>query len=155
MLKYKYTTLTQTQLGQLFGATSHQIGRWLADVGLRDDNKPTPRAFDGDYCVAVPSRGQGYHYAWRPERAVPLLEQAGHELVFPLPSDLVDAPALNGPFTHRRRASGGYEVVNGDGTVGVLAVGVATAVWLEKLLNKAAQVGLFGPKATGQTGATV
>lgn len=155
MLKYKYPTMTQTQLGQLFGATSHEIGRWLTDVGLRDDNRPTPRAFDGDFCVAVPSRGQGYHYAWKAEKTVPLLDQAGHHLAFPLPGDLVDTPVLNGPFSHRRRASGGYEIVNGDGTVGVLVDGVATAVWLERILNKAAKVGLFRPKVPGQPGATV
>jgi len=148
MLKYKYPTLTQTQLGQLFGATSHQIGRWLADVGLRDENKPTPRAFDGDFCVAVPSRGQGYHYAWRPERVAPLLEQAGHGLVFPLPSDLVDAPMLNGPFTHRRRASGGYEVNNADGTVAALVPGGPQAEKLVVVMNAAHKIGYLGGRQT-------
>jgi hypothetical protein len=94
--------------------------------------------------VAVPSRGQGYHYAWKAEKTVPLLEQAGHGLVFPLPSDLVDTPVLHGPFTHRRRVSGGYEVNNADGTVAALVPGGPQAEKLVAVMNAAHRIGYLG-----------
>jgi hypothetical protein len=40
MHKFRYHAMSQGQLGDLFGVTSHQIGRWLTEVGLRDDKKP-------------------------------------------------------------------------------------------------------------------
>jgi len=140
-----------TQLGDLFGVTSHQIGRWLTEVGLRDDNKPTAKAFDGDFCVSVPSRNQGFHYAWRVEKVIPLLVGHGHRLRFPLPESLAYPPKLNPPFCERTLPGGGFEISNGDGTVCVRVDGSNNTRWLVQALNTAAKFGHFGPKETSPT----
>ena len=42
--------LSQTDLGKLFGVSSHVIGKWLLDCGLRTENKkPSRKAFEGGY----------------------------------------------------------------------------------------------------------
>src|SRR5262249_39816398 len=85
---YKYEFMTLTQLGQLFGVTSHQLGRWLVNIGLRNDQKrPAKKAFDGDYCKMGPSRGDGYNWIWNTEKTVEALTQAGHKMVSPPPLD--------------------------------------------------------------------
>ena len=37
MCKFKYPRFTLTQLGELFGVTNQQVGKWLASAGLRDE----------------------------------------------------------------------------------------------------------------------
>jgi hypothetical protein len=63
-----YEFWTMKELGQVFGVSSHVIGRELKDLGLRtDDGRPSQLAFDGGYC------GQRWtddhvHYCWAWER---------------------------------------------------------------------------------------
>ena len=46
MFRFPYMTLTQ--LGQLFGVSSHQIGKWLRAMGLRtNENRPSRETFLG------------------------------------------------------------------------------------------------------------
>ena len=135
---FKYRIMTQTQLGKVFGTTSHEIGKWLVEIGLRQaDGKPSREAFDGAYCEAAPSRGQGYHWAWVAEKTVPALERAGHRRVVPPPLELVDPPSLAGPFTARARGDGQFEIVGSDGNVGVIVVGERNAKPVLSLLNLA------------------
>jgi hypothetical protein len=43
---------TMKEIGQLFGVSSHTIGKQLKELGLRTkDGKPSREAFDGDYCA--------------------------------------------------------------------------------------------------------
>lgn len=146
MYRFKYPTMSQRQIGRLFGESSHAVGRWLVGAGLRDqDGKPTGRAFDGGYCETAPSRNDGYFWTWRPDKVVPVLQQQGHCLVFPLRDDLADAPRLNPPFDKRPLSDGGFEIVNGDGTVSVRVNGANNASWLVAALNTAAKYGHFKP----------
>lgn len=142
---YKYEFMTLTQLGQLFGVTSHQLGRWLVDIGLRNEKKrPSQKAFDGDYCKTGPSRGEGYNWIWHTEKTVQALTSAGHKMVSPPPLDLVEPPRLVGPFTQRLGDSGMTEIAGGDGSVTTFVVGEKNAKVVCLLLNVAHRLGKIG-----------
>jgi len=130
--------LTQTQLGTFFGETSHVVGRWLKEIGLRDAfGQPTRQAFkDGlaKQVVAEPLR----FIAWHKERIVGMLVHAGHPLK-DAASDQQPALTLKGPFTVRCSSpeGDGYEVVDSNGIVGVWVRGEVNARWIELLMNYA------------------
>lgn len=141
---YRYTSMTLTQIGQCFGVSSHQVGRWLVDIGLRtEDKRPSQKAFDGKFCTQGPSRGEGYTWVWHSQRTVKALEDAGHKRVVPAPVELVEPPRLNGPLTYRARPDGIYEIVGGDGGVAVLCVGQDNAHVLIRILNLAHEKGVL------------
>ncbi len=141
MFKYEHVNLTQ--LGSLFGVSSHKAGEWLVQVGLRTDRKkPSRTAFEGKYVTTGPSRGEGtYAWVWHTEKTVKALEEAGHKRVNPPPLDLVVPPALNGPFTQRLTDSGMTEIVGGDGTVTTFVLGDENARTVCDLLNVAHRLG--------------
>lgn len=58
---------TLTELGKLFGVSSHSIGRWLIECGLRTPGKkPSRKAFeDGLVRQAPTGRGAGYFWVWQ------------------------------------------------------------------------------------------
>jgi hypothetical protein len=137
--------MTLTQLGQLFGVTNQQIGKWMASAGLRDDRgKPTKQAHDGGCCETAPSRNDGYIWAWRPEKVVPVLEQHGHTMLPMPPLELVEPPPMAGPFGCRTVANGFTEVTNADGTVAALVPGRPQAEKLVAILNLAHKHSKFG-----------
>jgi hypothetical protein len=71
--------LTQTQLGEIFGTTSHQVGRWLKELGLRTvNNQPSPTAIKGGLVQQVTmADGVCTFTTWHKEKTVALLERAG------------------------------------------------------------------------------
>jgi len=134
--------MTLTQIGELFGVTSHQVGKWLVEIGLRtSDKRPSAEAFDGGYVEQRPSRNQGYNWCWDSAKTVEALEKAGHRRIPNPPPGLVDPPLLNGPFQTRPNTSNGFDVVNGDGSVAVVVTGERNALFLAKVLNTADQCG--------------
>lgn len=148
-MRFKYKYLTQTQLGQLFGVSSHVIGDWLTLIGLRDKKtkKPSREAHRGGYCETAPSGSSGYHWAWQAEKTVAALTEAGHELVEGLPDDLVYPPALEGPFTVRDKL-----VLNASGETAFRAGMNLHAEIVTKLLNAAHRHGMLA-KLLGDTAA--
>ncbi len=149
---YKYRLMTLTQLGSLFGTTSHQVGKWLVQIGLRTTNgKPSQEAFKGKFCETTPSHGQGYHWAWVVDRTVAALERAGHQRVSPPPLDLVEPPPLLGPFQARTSEKGQTEIVGADGHVSVIVSGERNAKIVVGLLNLAHRVGKLRGSQTGET----
>ncbi len=146
---YRYKLMTQTQLGKLFGVSSHVVGRWLVEVGLRTDRgRPSVRAHREGYCETAPSHGNGYHWAWDAAKTVTALETAGHRRVSPAPNDLVEPPRLTGPFVARTGVDGQTEVVGADGNVGVIVVGERNAKTVISLLNLAYRHGKLGSEVT-------
>ncbi len=138
MFRFKHMTLTQ--IGELFGATSHQVGKWLVEIGLRTPNKrPSQEAFAGGYVEQGPSRNQGYNWCWHSEKTVKALEVAGHRRIPNPPPGLVDPAILNGPFRTRPNSTNSIDIVNGDGSVAVVATGERNAIFVTKLLNLADQ----------------
>ncbi len=145
MFKFKFMTLTQ--LGQLFGVTSHKLGKWLVDIGLRtSEGKPSAQAYREKIVETAPSRNQGYIWAWHAERTVVALEEAGHRRVSPPPLDLVEPPALVAPFSLRTVEGGAFDLVSADGGVAVRVWGSQNAEQVRRLLDLA---GRFGKLTTG------
>ncbi len=74
--------VSQTELGNLFGVTSHRIGQWLREIGWRTSkNKPSQEAFDRDLARPISSgRNNGYFYVWHATKTIEALEKAGHKL---------------------------------------------------------------------------
>jgi hypothetical protein len=141
---FKYEFMTQTQLGQLFGVTSHEIGKWLVEIGLRTDRKaPSHLAFDGDYVTQALGRNDCYNWVWHAGKTVAALEEAGHRRVPNPPPYLVDPPKLVGPFMTRENARNGIDVVNADGSVAIVVSGHRNAEFLVKVLNLADEKGVI------------
>ena len=137
-MMYKYKSMTLTQIGELFGATSHDVGKWLVKLGLRTEAKrPSSVAFDGTFVTQGPSRGDGYNWIWHSERTVAELEKAGHRRIFNPPPYLVDPAELVGPFEKRANETNGYDIVNGDGSVSAVVAGEKNVDCVVRLLNLA------------------
>ena len=103
--------LSLTELGKLFGVTSHKVGKWLVECGLRNErNKPTKRAFDeGIVTTTSTNRGsQGGYYNnnsgnWR----FTDVGFSGTPAVVPEPSSLLLASIAGGllvAYTRGRRS---------------------------------------------------
>ena len=137
-MKFNYSHMTQTQLGELFGVTSHKIGQWLKDLRLRDeDGKPTEEAHDGQFCKQAPSGQNGYHWVWDSKKTVAAFLEAGHLLVPNPPQNLVAPAILNGPFSVRKSAGAEFVIENGDGSASVWANNKMTADVVARILNVA------------------
>jgi hypothetical protein len=70
---------TMKEIGQLFGLSSHAIGKTLKKIGLRTpEGKPSREAFNGKWCdQRWASDWSGYCYAWSKDRTIRALEKAG------------------------------------------------------------------------------
>lgn len=133
-----FKTLSQRQLGRLFGVSSHVIGRWLIDIGLRTTDKhPSPRAYQEGYCSTADNCRNGYYYVWDRKKTIKALEAAGHKRVNGEKEPTPEGRGLNGPFDTRKSSTNGYEIVNGDGTVNAWVIGQSSAEWLVAILNLA------------------
>lgn len=76
------------EIGKHFGATSHEVGKWLQNLGLRDANKePTPRAVDEEWIAKLPSTQPGtWFYGWHEKRTIELFKQMEYVGKHGLPS---------------------------------------------------------------------
>lgn len=81
---------TMKEIGQLFGVTSHVIGRKLKELGLRtEEGKPSRKAHEEGYCDQRWTQdGQHYLWAWNQGKTVEVLEAAGMKRVEP--AELID-----------------------------------------------------------------
>lgn len=147
-----YETLTQTQLGMLFGESSHVVGRWLKELGLRLPNgKPSPRAIEAGW-VTTCSDGPVSFPVWSKDKVVAALERAGHRRQGSDPQ--APAPTLSttitlvGPFSTRQESEDGWAIVGGDGIVSQWLRGRANAVFVTDLLNLAHKCGKLGSLPT-------
>jgi hypothetical protein len=131
-----------TELGTLFGVSSHAVGKWLIECGLRtDEMKPSSKAFDGGYVKQAPTgRNDGYFYVWHQRKTLEALKAAGHR---PKPQyELPGENRLKGPF-EARCGTGGYEIVDDNGLT-VRVSGKRNADDLMRLMNLAFKHGQFG-----------
>ena len=139
--------LTQTQLGQLFGATSHEVGRWLKELGFkRLDGRPSEEAIRSGMAKNV-TNGPLHFPVWNKEKAVTLFEANGHrredvaEPEMPRSSSEV---TLVGPFSARSTGGDGYELLGGNEKVGVWVRGEANAERIAAILSLAYECGKLG-----------
>lgn len=141
-MRFVFEYMTQTQLGELFGTTSHKIGSWLKDLGLRNDfGQPTQQAHSGGFCKQAPSGATGFHWVWHSEKAVTFLNDNGYAVLPNPPRSLVHPAILNGPFSVRKSAGPEFVIKNGDGSVSLWANNQMTAEVVAKILNAAHKVG--------------
>lgn len=143
-MTFAFTYMNQTQLGKLFGVSSHIIGGWLRSLGLRDeDGKPTQEAHDGDFCKSAPSGPTNHYWVWNSQKTVEAFIEAGHRLVPNPPQNLVRPAILHGPFSVRKSAGAEFVVENGDGSVSLWANNKMTADVVAKILNIAHDKGVL------------
>lgn len=137
--------LSQTDLGKLFNATSHEIGKWLVECGLRNQfKKPTKRAFDEGFVTTTgTNRGNpgGYFYVWSREKTVAALQSAGHRLK-PHFDPAIDG-RLRGPFEARKSSANGFELVDVNGHIAIWVMGEKNAQVVVELMNLATKHGRF------------
>lgn len=142
-MKFRFEFMSMTQLGELFGVSNQQIGKWLVKLGLRTAaSKPSREAFGDGYVEVGPSRNQGYNYVWHSDKTVAALTSAGHKPAVHPACELLAPCQLNGPFEVRTNPNFGFEVVNGDGTVAVWVRGRQNAKFVCDLLNVADRNGV-------------
>lgn len=138
MTNFKFKNMTLTQLGELFGVSSHQVGNWLVEIGFRtEDKRPSKCAFERKIVSEGPSRGQGYNWIWKSGDTVASLEAAGHKRVFPAPPDLIVPPPLIGPFCLKTGSGGNFRIENKDGETVLVGQGDANGKSLYKVLEVA------------------
>jgi hypothetical protein len=72
-------------LGKRYGATSHEIGQWLAALGLRIvGGDPTVEAFEKGLVKRVFTQRGNYdhpYFIWHVAKTLKLLQAAGHRQV--------------------------------------------------------------------------
>jgi len=68
--------LSLTELGRLYGVSSHTLGRWLKGLGLRTEaGRPSHDAFAHGYVNQRPSRHPGtYYWVWHAEKTTTILD---------------------------------------------------------------------------------
>ena len=75
---------TMTEIGKLYGATPHKVGRELKELGYRTpDGRPSQKAF-GEQMVQQrhdADRPEFYIWAWNREKVCDLLETFGWKRV--------------------------------------------------------------------------
>ena len=140
-----FTPLKLGQLGEYFGETSHVIGRWLKEMGVRLPNgEPTEEAKDAGVAVlVVPPDGSHVFWVWDKEKTLTLLERAGHQRLTPPHADGPAPTKLLGPFTARPNGGDGFEIVDANGIVGIWCRGEWLSGVLVKLLNVCHRNNLF------------
>ena len=83
---------TMTEIGKLFGVSSHVIGRKLNEIGLRNGRKPSRDAFNGGYCEERwASDLRGYCWAWAKTKTIEALQEAGMKRIDEPPSNVASS----------------------------------------------------------------
>ena len=144
MIKYRFEYMSMTQIGELFGVSSQQVGKWLASMGLRtDDNRPSRKAYVEHFVKEGPSRNQGYNWVWNSEMTVAAIESAGHKRVFPAPLSLVSPAVLVGPLSLKSGADGNFRIENRDGEPVLIGQGEKNGAVLLRVLEAADRHAVF------------
>lgn len=134
--------LNQTDLGKLFGGTSHDVGKWLKHVGLRAaDGRPTAMAKEGGFTKQVSTnRCDGQDYTvWHVEKTIQALEEAGYRRLVEAPT--INADYRNGPFSFGSKDRLTYQIRNSAGQVVCVLSDEHLAEQTTKLLNLALKFG--------------
>lgn len=133
----EYEYLTQKQIGEHFGVSSHQIGRWLVKVGLREDKWPTDRAKWDGFARKIEANGKTF-FAWHREQTICELERFGYRRL---------AQELDGPAEQKHefglipKEDGSFEVVGPTDKLAIRATEKQAAEEIVKILNLAAKHG--------------
>ena len=144
---YPFPSLNQSQLGEYFGVTSHVVGRWLKDCGMRLPNsQPSEDAIAAGVAVQVDlADGRRPFWAWGKEAAIKVLEASGHRRLGPPKPTSPPPLKLTGPFTaHQSDPEGdGFEIADSHGVVALWCRGQLMADRMVKLLNLCQKNGIW------------
>ena len=141
-MTYTFKHMTLTQLGQLFGVSSHNVGKWLKSLGLRDEEGlPTKKAHDGRYCKQTLAGDKGTLWVWESEKTVAALKEAGQPMLLNPSTSLVSPAILNGPFSVRTTATSICVIENEDGSDCIRVNNSMTADVVLRILNAAHKCG--------------
>lgn len=141
-MKFVFEFMTQTQLGQIFGVSSHKIGGWLKKMGLRNEHgHPTVRAHKEGFCKQAPSSA-GFHWVWNSGRTVQSIIGAGYSPVPNPPPFLVRPAILKGPFSVQKSSGPEFVIESSDGSVSLWANNRMTADVIVRILNMAHEKGV-------------
>lgn len=68
--------LSLTELGEIYGVSSHVVGKWLKQLGLRTESgKPSDQANNERYIAQRPSTQPGtFFYVWHESKTTALLD---------------------------------------------------------------------------------
>ena len=104
---------TMREIGKEFNATSHEVGRWLKNQGLRLENgQPSSEAKRDGWVKKVDStKPRTYFYAWNHAKIKDLFQIMGYR------GDLAvkhQEPVLN-EYTVKHNGSLSYQVLDADG----------------------------------------
>lgn len=136
-MKYKYEFMPMKAIGQLFGETSHKVGKWLQTIGLRDiEGKPTNQAYSGGF-IEQRFFNNCYTNYWHTVKTVEELKRAGHQPIPNPPEDLVKHESINPPFSMQKNLWNGYNILNGDGSIAMTVYGEKNAKRMEHFLKMA------------------
>ena len=143
-MTFRFENMSLRQLGQLFGDTSHTVGKWLKALGLRDaEGLPTRKAHEGRFCKQRSAGEKCLLWVWDSEKTVAVLKKNGHPMLLDPPRDLVSPAILNGPFTVRTTANSICVIENGDGSDCIRVNNSMTADVVAKILNMAHEKGVI------------
>lgn len=145
-MKYKYQYMSLTDIGQLFYknpqspvcASSHDVGRWLIAIGLRDGDKlPSQRALDNGFAIQKYSgpKGDIPNYYWETIKTVAELEKAGYQRLPNPPGNLVQHDKMDGPYTHMPNSLNGYDLIDTKGDIIATIYEQQNAKIVSKALN--------------------
>ena len=135
-----------TQLGKLFyknsksmeHASSHDIGRWLIAIGLRDGNMaPSRRAMDEGFvfqrfCGTNDNILNSY---WESIKTVAELEKNGYKRLPNPPEYLVQHESIDGPYTYGRNSHNSYDICSANGNVNIVVSGLDNTKKVTEALN--------------------
>ena len=130
--------LTQKQLGEIFGVSSHQIGRWLQDLGLKNGSSPASTAWNKGFVKKVTLDIGTTFPVWHRLKTMDVLTRAGHQR-------MDDARPSNPepPFELISNNAGGYEIVDANGITCIWLRDERLAVLTQNMLGLAADTGVL------------
>lgn len=135
---YKYEYMTMKQLGELFGVTSHVIGKWLKELDLRHTKPGDPTTKAREMNLVQTRYGEGGYFmnSWHTQRTVAVLEGAGHRRVLNPPTSLAIPTEMKGPFEIQFLGNECFRFVGSDGEPVLEVVGTENAKTIKRLINE-------------------
>lgn len=141
-MRFTKQYMNMTEIGSIFGTTGHKVGKWLKEIGLRNEfGDPARHAYEQKMISADFDRHGTYNVLWDAAKVVPLLRDGGHEPASPPPAELVEPPVLLGPFTVQPAEGGVHRVVGDNGDMAISVIGEANAQAVQHVLNVAHKSG--------------
>ena len=82
------TFITLTELGEIYGVSAREVGRWLKGLRLREeDGQPSRAAHDQRLVLERELRHGGYFYLWHKDKTCALLDGMQYPRGSSLPVD--------------------------------------------------------------------